>query len=261
MLVDTAVWAWIGVLAMGAGTIPPLWAWFSRSSETGESHAVYYATLAGVTGIASLAYLLMALDLGTLSTAVGEIDIVRYVDWLLTTPLLLLYLGLLARPSRRVLGGLIGIDVVIIAGGIVASATTGTVSWAAFGVAGVAYLGLIYGLLVSLPRSASAEGDRVRAVFGTLRNITVVLWTLYPVVWLLAPTGFGLLTPATEMLVFVYLDVVSKVGFVVVAVMGADALDRLGTEHGVAGSDAAGFDADTTADSDAEDRTTVLGDD
>jgi len=256
MLVDTAVWAWVGVLAMGAGTIPPLWAWYSRSSETGESHAVYYATLAGVTGVAALAYLAMALGVGTVSVAVGELEVVRYVDWLVTTPLLLLYLGLLARPSRRVLAGLIGIDVVIIAGGIAAAATSGTVSWVAFGVAGVAYLGLVYGLLVALPRSASAEGDRVRAVFGTLRNITVVLWTLYPVVWLLAPTGFGLLTPATEMLVFVYLDIVSKVGFVVVAVAGADALDRLGAERGL--------DAErefVAADPDAADQTTVLGDD
>ena len=253
MLVDTAVWAWIGVFAMGAGTIPPLWAWFSRSSESGESHAVYYLTLAGVTGVAALAYLAMALGVGTLSMAAGELEVVRYVDWLVTTPLLILYLGLLARPSRRVLAGLIGIDVVIIAGGIVAAATVGTVSWVAFGAAGVAYLGLVYGLLVSLPRSASAEGDRVRAVFGTHRNITVVLWTLYPVVWLLAPTGFGLLTPATEMLVFVYLDIVSKVGFVVVAVAGADALDRLGDRDEFVTADA--------VDPTPEDHTTVLGDD
>jgi len=156
MLVDTSVWAWLGVLAMGAGTILPLWAWFSRSSETGESHAVYYLTLAGVTGVAALAYFAMALDVGTVSVSAGDLEVVRYVDWLVTTPLLILYLGLLARPSRRVLVGLIGVDVVIIAGGIVAAATTGTVSWVAFGVAGVAYLGLVYGLLVSLPRSASA---------------------------------------------------------------------------------------------------------
>ncbi|MFW6318196.1 MAG: bacteriorhodopsin, partial [Halorubrum sp.] len=65
MLVDTAVWAWLGALAMAAGTVPPLWAWFSRSSSTGESHAVYYATLAGVTGVAALAYLAMALGFGT----------------------------------------------------------------------------------------------------------------------------------------------------------------------------------------------------
>ncbi|ACM55691.1 bacteriorhodopsin [Halorubrum lacusprofundi] len=254
MLVDTSVWAWLGVLAMGAGTILPLWAWFSRSSETGESHAVYYLTLAGVTGVAALAYFAMALDVGTVSVSAGDLEVVRYVDWLVTTPLLILYLGLLARPSRRVLVGLIGVDVVIIAGGIVAAATTGTVSWVAFGVAGVAYLGLVYGLLVSLPRSASAEGDRIRAVFGTLRNITVVLWTLYPVVWLLAPTGFGLLTPTTEMLVFVYLDIVSKVGFVVVAVMGADALNRLDDDREFVATDPA-------VAPDAEEHTTVLGDD
>jgi len=255
VIADAAVWAWVGFVAMAAGTVAPLWAWLSRDAS-GESHAKYYLTLAGVTGIAALAYLAMGLGVGVVSTPGGDLEIVRYVDWLLTTPLLLLYLGLLARPSRGVLVGLIGVDVVIIGAGIAASATTGTLSWALFGVGGVAYVALVYGLLVTLPQSASAAGDRVRAVFGTLRNITVVLWTLYPVVWALAPTGLGLVTPATEMLVFVYLDIVSKVGFVVVAVAGADALDRLGAERGL--------DADgdrVAADSPADERTTVLGDD
>jgi len=144
--------------------------------------------------------------------------------------------------------------VVIIAGGIAAVVTAGTLSWGLFAVASAAYAVLVYGLLVLLPRSASAEGDRVRAVFGTLRNITVVLWTLYPVVWLLAPTGLGLLTPATEMLVFVYLDIVSKVGFVAVAVAGADALDRFGEDSEL-------DDDEFAADPAAEERTTVLGDD
>ncbi|OYR38570.1 sensory rhodopsin-2 [Halorubrum sp. Ib24] len=250
MIADTTIWAWLGVLAMGAGTVPPLWAWLTGSSETGESHARYYATLTGVTGVAALAYLAMALGFGVLSTPGGDLEVARYVDWLITTPLLILYLGLLARPSRRLLAGLIAVDVVIIAGGTAAVVTAGTLSWALFGVAAAAYAALVYGLLAALPRSASAEGDRVRAVFGTLRNITVVLWTLYPVVWVLAPTGLGLLTGSTEMLVFVYLDVVSKVGFVVVAVAGADALDRLGAGSGLdagvrgRGRDAPGTDAD-----------------
>ena len=225
MPVDASLWAWLGALGMAAGTVPPLWLWYRH-----REHAKYYATLAGVTGIAAVAYVFMGLGLGSIPSPSGDLPVARYVDWLLTTPLLLLYLGLLARPSRRVIGTLVAIDVVVIAGGIVAAATTGIVSWAAFGVASVAYLGLVYGLLVKLPQSASAEHDRVRAVFGTLRNITVVLWTLYPVVWLLAPSGLGLLTPSTEMLVFVYLDFVSKVGFVVVAVAGADALAYLDSD-------------------------------
>ncbi|MFD1570621.1 bacteriorhodopsin [Halorubrum laminariae] len=259
MIADAAVWAWLGFVAMVAGTAAPLWAWATEESATGESHAKYYLTLAGVTGVAALAYLAMALGVGVVSSPAGDVEIVRYVDWLVTTPLLLLYLGLLARPSRGVLAGLIGVDVVIIAAGIGASATAGTLSWALFGVGGVAYLALVYGLLVSLPRSAAAAGDRVRAVFGTLRNITVVLWTLYPVVWALAPTGLGLVTPATEMLVFVYLDVVSKIGFVVVAVAGADALTHL-TAGGAAGE---GSEPIAVGDADGAEteQPTVLADD
>ncbi|SDF56023.1 sensory rhodopsin [Halorubrum xinjiangense] len=231
MLADMTVWAWLGVLAMSIGTIPPLWNWTTQPSATDESYARYYATLSSVTGVAALAYLVMALGFGTVVTPGGDLPVARYLDWLITTPLLLLYLGLLARPPRRLLAGLIAVDVVIIAGGVAAVATMGLVSWVFFGIAAAAYVVLVYGLLVMLPRSVSERADRVRAVFGTLRNITVVLWTLYPVVWVLAPTGLGLVTPSTEMLVFVYLDIVSKVGFVIVATAGSDVLKQLNTSN------------------------------
>ena len=239
MLANVAVWAWIGAIGMLAGTVPSLWLWYRRPSE-----AKYYATLAGVTGIAAVAYTAMGLGVGNVPTAGGTLPAARYVDWLLTTPLLIAYLALLVRADRRTIATLIAVDVVVIAGGVVAVATGGSLSWAAFAVASVAYLGLVYGLLVKLPRSAAARADRVRAVFYTLRNITVVLWTLYPVVWLLAPTGFGLLTPATEMLVFVYLDFVSKVGFAIVAVAGADAIAYI--EGDVPREGATGNDPSTT---------------
>jgi len=228
--VDLTIWAWLGLFAMLAGTAPPLWVWFTRPGEERPGEPKHYATLAGITGIAAVAYLFMALDVGAVATDGGTLQVARYVDWLLTTPLLLLYLVLLVRPTRRVLAVLIAVDVVVIVAGTVAVVTTGLVSWAAFGVGVVAYLGLVYGLLVKLPAAASTSDDRVQAVFGTLRNITVVLWTLYPLVWILAPTGLGILTTSTEMLVFVYLDVVSKVGFVVVAVAGIDALAHLRTD-------------------------------
>ena len=224
MLADATLWAWIGAVGMIAGTLPSLWLWYRRPSEW-----AYFATLGGVTGIAALAYVAMGFDVGNVATAGGVLPVARYADWLLTTPLLILYLALLAQPSRQVIVALIAVDIVVIAGGIVAVVTAGFLSWAAFGVATLAYVGLVYGLLAVLPKSAASQPDRVRAVFGTLRNITVVLWTLYPVVWLLAPTGLGLLTVSTEMLVFVYLDFVSKVGFAVVAVASADAIRYVDT--------------------------------
>jgi len=51
-------------------------------------------------------------------------------------------------------------------------------------------------------------------------------------VWLLAPTGVGILQAEMEALVVVYLDFISKVGFVAFAVVGADAIDRLVADAG-----------------------------
>jgi sensory rhodopsin len=99
-----------------------------------------------------------------------------------------------------------------------------------FGAGCAAYLALAYLLVVALPERANFETDRVAMVFTKLRNVTVVLWTMYPVVWLLAPVGFGLLQANTEMLVIVYLDIITKVGFAVFALLGRDALNPLQNE-------------------------------
>jgi sensory rhodopsin len=161
---------------------------------------------------------MMALGFGDVTVAGTELELVRYVDWLLTTPLMILYLGLLARVDRRILAALVAVDVVVILAGIGATATGGTAGYALFGVGTLAYL-VLAGLLVrTLPRRGSFDNVRIEGSFTTLRNLTVVVWTLYPVVWLLSTTGVGLLLPDTEALVLTYLDLVSKVGFVAIAV-------------------------------------------
>lgn len=221
-------WAWLGAAGMAVGTAYPLLS-AVREPEKGR----YYGVLAAITGIACTAYVLMALGVGTVSAAGYDLPLPRYVDWLLTTPLLVLYLGMLVEPGRRLVAALVAVNVPIIGFGIGASLTTGPLSWALFGVASVAYIGLLWMLLWALPRRAKIRDDRIEVVFGKLRNLTVVLWTLYPVVWLLAPTGTGLLLPAQEMIAFVYLDFISKVAFVVVAVNGSGALDAVLEGHGV----------------------------
>jgi sensory rhodopsin len=180
--------------------------------------------LALIPGIAAVAYGVMALGIGRISTPGGSMLLPRYVDWLLTTPLLVLYLGLLCDPDRTVYAALVGLDVVIIGSGIVAGLLPKPAGWLPFGVGSLAYVGLLSLLLVVLPRQAVLADDRVDAVFTKLRNLTVVLWTLYPVVWALSPLGVGLLEPSTEALVVTYLDLLSKVGFVIIALNGSDAL-------------------------------------
>ncbi|MCD2204782.1 bacteriorhodopsin [Halobacterium sp. KA-6] len=227
-------WFWIGAVGMTLGTMLPV-----RDAVRNPARRRFDAVLVGVTGVAAVAYALMALGVGALPMDGFTVQLARYADWLVTTPLLVLYLAMLSRPGRRTYVGLVVADVVVITAGVGAALTPAPEKWAFYAVGCLAYVALLYGLLRTLPAALGEDADpRVDATFTTLRNLTVVLWTLYPVVWLLAPTGLGVLRPEMEAIVVVYLDFISKVGFVAFAVLGADAIDRVvgTTERGATDS-------------------------
>jgi len=222
MLLSADSWAAVGAVVLGLGTIPSVY--FALRDKRNQK---YYAVLAAITGIASLAYAFTSTGIGTISVDGAVFYTSRYVDWLLTTPLLILYLTMLCKPGRQLYALLLGLDVALIGLGIVAIFTDGVLSLTLFGLGTAAYVALAYLLVSELPDRASFASERVGIVFAKLRNVTVVLWTLYPVVWLLAPVGFGLMTAGTEMMVIVYLDIITKVGFAILALMGHDALDDI----------------------------------
>jgi sensory rhodopsin len=222
MILSTELWAMIGAIALAVGTVPSLY--FAAKDPANRT---YYGILAAITGIAAVSYTLTSLGVGTIPVDGATFYTPRYVDWLLTTPLLILYMALLCKPGKQLYAMLIGLDVALIVLGVAAIFTQGVLSLALFGAGSAAYLGLAYLLVVKLPENAAFETDRVAMVFTKLRNVTVVLWTLYPIVWLLAPVGFGFLLPNTEMMVIVYLDIITKVGFAIFALLGRDALSPL----------------------------------
>lgn len=247
MAITTTTWTTLGTIAMTLGTIYPL-----AKAVRDPKNRRYYAILSGVTGIAAVAYLTMTLGIGDVVVDGGTVPVPRYVDWLLTTPLLLWYVGLLAGASRRRLAELVALDVVVLGAGTAAIAATGLLSWGLFLAGVVAFLGIVRLLAWTVPAEAQFPTATVRATFVKLRNLTVVLWSLYPVAWLLGPPGAGLLDGVTTMQVIMYLDFVSKVVFVVVAVNAADALDDLDSAAAAAApGDAGGADAGGTTTGDA----------
>jgi len=222
MILSVEQWALVGALVLAAGTLPSVYYLLND-----RDNQLYYGILAAITGIAAASYTLTALGIGTIPVDGATFYAPRYVDWLLTTPLLILYMALLCKPGKKLYGLLIGLDVALILFGVAAIFTEGALSLALFAAGCVAYLALAYLLVVDLPAKGSFATERAAIVFSKLRNVTVVLWTMYPVVWLLAPVGFDFLLPSTEMLVIVYLDIITKVGFAILALMGRDALNPL----------------------------------
>jgi len=218
MIGQVSTWFTVGAAVMALGTVIFAGGLLRADPEVRK----YYATLAAISGIATVAYVLMALGIG--STAVGDrtVYVPRYIDWLLTTPLLLLYLAMLVDPGKALIGKIIAVDVVVILAGLGATLLTGVARFGLFAVGGFAYLVLAY-LLVG-PLTDRVRGRATESLFRSLRNLTVILWLVYPIIWLLGPPGIGLLTVLTNVFLVVYLDILTKVGFGLIALNAGSAL-------------------------------------
>ena len=238
-------WAFVGAAVLGVGTVPALWQFVADPDRR-----LFYAVLAGITGIAAGAYVAIGLGIGLVTTAGHTWDVLRYVDWLVTTPLIVFYLAMLVEPDRRTYLIAVGADVAMIGFGAVGNVLAPPLRYAAFAAGAAAFGYLSYLLYVRFERESTVDSMDRRALFEKLRNLTVVLWGVYPAVWLLSSTGIGVLLPVTEEIVTIYLDVLTKVGFALIAVNGSETIDA-----GV--SSALGADAtatgDTTATSDTAD--------
>ena len=80
-------------------------------------------------------------------------------------------------------------------------------------------------------REAKAALPRSSDVFDRVVLVHLVLWTAYPVVWLLSPGGVDLVGDAWEAGLFTALDVAAKVGF---GFLAASSLRTVG-QNGEAG--------------------------
>jgi sensory rhodopsin len=227
----------VGTVALGLGT-----AGFVRIRLADPANSTYHNLVLLVGLIATAAYAAMTAGLGYVTVAGTTVYLPRYVQWILATPLIVVYLGLLAGISRRRIAALAVLDVAAMGAALAAALTTTPVRYGAFVVGAALYVALLYYLRAGLEQAArkrfpAEAADRegggqqrppaVAALFRKLRNLTVVSWTFYPVVWLLGPLGVGLLAPAAEILLTTYLDLIAKVAFGFIAVNSRAALAEL----------------------------------
>lgn len=212
VLTELTTWFGLGAVGMTLGTLIFASGWFSADDNSRK----YYTTLAAISGIAAVAYTVMALEIGW--QTVGEDRLVflpRYIDWLLTTPLLVLYLAFLADAGRTMIGKLAGANVLVIIPGMAAALTPGVERYALFALGGLAFVYLVY--LLVRPLTEMVRGLRTESLFLSLRNLTVILWSVYPLIWLLGPAGLDLVTETVDVMLVVYLDLITKVGFGLIA--------------------------------------------
>jgi bacteriorhodopsin len=211
-----AIWLALGTVMMLLGTVYFIARGWGVSDPRQQE---FYVITIMITAIAAASYLSMFFGFGLTEVEVagiGTLDIywARYADWLFTTPLLLLDIGLLANASRTELGGLIIIDAFMIVTGLVGALTKvfmfRFVWWF---ISTVAMIAVLYFLFSVLTARANQLDEDTQATFKTLRNLIIVLWTLYPILWIVGTEGAGAVNLFVETLGFMVLDVLAKVGF------------------------------------------------
>jgi bacteriorhodopsin len=224
----------VGTAGMAFGTIA-----FIVMSRGAEGHRRrFYTVTTLVAAIATASYLLMFLGFGVAEVRVPDgfvlrIYWMRYVDWLLTTPLLLLDLALLAGADRGTVYRLVGLDVgMVLVGAAAAVAPLGrTPRLALWSVSSLLFVALLYVLANRLSERAAWQTDEVASLFGRLRNLVVVLWTAYPIVWIVGTEStIGLIPLGAETAAFAVLDLASKVGFGFVLLRSRSVLDRVSAD-------------------------------
>ncbi|WP_136715985.1 bacteriorhodopsin [Halorientalis salina] len=228
-MVDITTWFQLGTIGMVLGTLAMVWATRYVPREKYRESGLLIA----VGAIAAVAYALMSVGIGTIRAVDGHtVYLARYIDWLLTTPLHVVYLGLLAEATRRQLGELAVWQALTIAFGLVGAYLAPPMKWVLFLAGGLAFVRVLYLLYRPIyARVAERRSDNISELYQKLLNFIAVLWLMYPIIWILAQSGLGLLDLETQSLVVSYIDVVAKVGFGLIALNGQAIAASLGSDE------------------------------
>ena len=123
-------------------------------------------------------------------------DAYRYVDWLLTVPLLLVELvAVLSLPkivTRSLLTRLVIAAVLMIGLGYPGeiSADAGT-RWLWWVLSMLPFLYILFVLWVELSKSLDRQPASARGLIGAARMLILISWSFYPIAYMLPMLGFG----------------------------------------------------------------------
>ncbi len=123
-------------------------------------------------------------------------DAYRYVDWLLTVPLLaaelVAVLALASNVSRPLMNRLLIASVIMIAGGYPGELADDTTTRAIWGtISTIPFLYIVYALWVELTKATADASPRVKELLGNTRLLLIATWGFYPITYMFPMFGIS----------------------------------------------------------------------
>uniref|UniRef100_UPI00286C689C bacteriorhodopsin n=1 Tax=Chamaesiphon sp. OTE_20_metabat_361 TaxID=2964689 RepID=UPI00286C689C len=225
---------WIYVAAMTTGALY-FWSLSRNPKSVPQSEylvAIFIPIWSG------LAYMSMALGQGKVEVAGRIVHYARYIDWMVTTPLLLLTLSWTAmqfvKKDWTLIGFLMSTQIVVIATGLIAELSAQNwirYLWYICGT--VAFLVVLWGIWVPLRSIANSQGRDLARLYQKLITYFTVLWIGYPLLWLVGSSGLRLISQDIDTMLFCILPFFSKVGFSFLDLHGLRGLQNRQSETGM----------------------------
>jgi len=154
-------------------------------------------------------------------TGVPFNDAYRYMDWLLTVPLLLIEIILVMKlspeeaSSRSWTLGVVSAMMIIVGypGELIVEGNLGT-RWMCWFFSMMCFMYIVYTLLVGLSGATNAETDpKIASMIGSAQLVTVISWCTYPLVYLFPMMGVSGASAVVAIQVgYCVSDIISKCG-------------------------------------------------
>lgn len=227
----------IGTALLALGAVAFLIMGRSESAE--KQH--HYVTAFFIAAVAAISYLAMTMGQGHVTvqdvTGPREFYYARYLDWSITTPLLLLSLGLVAlthlHERGTLLSGVIGADILMIVTGLFAGLSAGFAKWMWFTVSCGAFIAVLVLIWGALRTEADKQPQGYGALYGKMTGLLTLLWFAYPIVFIIGTEGVRAISPSLETLIFMVLDVTAKIVFSFLLLSATKALASRAVEQDV----------------------------
>lgn len=231
------IFHWFYIAGMAIGAIYFL----SLSTKPHGVPKYEYLVAAFIPIWSGLAYLSMVLphndlEQGKIAVAGQITHYARYVDWVVTTPLLLLALSWTAmhrlpKKDWTTIAALMMTQVIVVVCGLVADLSV--IPWVRYlwyinGV--VAFLVVIWGIWGPLRAKTRSQGGDLSSFYDRLTTYFTVLWICYPLVWILGPSGFRVFGQTVDTFLFCLIPFFSKVGFSFLDLHGLRSISSTATE-------------------------------
>jgi len=146
----------------------------------------------------------------TYQTVFREVYWARYVDWALTTPLLLLDLALLAGLSGgNILVAVVADVIMVLTGLFAAFGNDDGQKWGWYVWGCIAYLIVVYQLAANGREAVASKDSKTKAFYASIAGFTLIVWTIYPIIWGLSEGGH-VIDVDSEIIAYAVLDLLAK---------------------------------------------------